>query len=180
MVHGSFLHGPSHNRWNVTACRMQLTGCPPLAGCRMTLAESQCGCWTSLAREESHFDAWQPPAWTITQQMACDCMPQATHMRPPTCKLPNDAGRITIWLLDRFLQGRSHSVAHGGLLHGPAHNTWHVTACHRQLTGSPPLAGCRMTLAESESGCWTSPCKGGVTMWCMAASCIGQHTTDGM
>ena len=42
--------------------------------------------------------------------MAHDCMPHATNRSPPTCRLPNDSGRVTILLWLRFLQGEESSI----------------------------------------------------------------------
>ena len=130
-------------------------------------------------RQGSQHGARQPRGWASTQHMAHDCVLQATHRSPPTCRLPNNSGSVAILFSNKCLQGRSHSMVHVTLVGGPAHNTWHITACCRQLTGCPQTAGCQTTLAASQSGFSASSYKAGVTAWCTSPSWVGQHTTHG-
>ena len=74
--------------------------------------------------------------------MAHDCMPQATYRSPPTCRLPNDSGRVAIVLPDNLPQVRSQLHA----AHQPPvwASTQHVALdCTPQATHRVPLT-CRL------------------------------------
>ena len=137
--------------WHMTACRRQLTGLPPLAGCQTTLSGLQSGCCPSTCKGGVNHVVRINLLYASSHHIEHNCRPQATHRFPPLAGCRMTLAGSQYGCCPRSCKGGVKHGVHISLLCRPAYSTWHMTACRRQLTGPPPLAGYQTTLAPGDA-----------------------------